>query len=251
MYTVKQLARSAGVTARTLHYYDEIGLLPPARVGENGYRYYDEAAALRLQQILLYRRMELPLEEIKRIMGRHDFDILAALEEHRLALQKKIGQLETITRTVDETILYMKGKKQMTTNEMFTGFSEEQQAEYEKEAMQMYDPETVKASNAKWKGYGKEKQQQILIESGQIYVDMIAAMPKGAASPEAQACVERWRKNMDHFWSPSLEQLNGLGNLYNEDARFKANFEKMQPGLAEFMREAIREYVRGLLHSGD
>ena len=188
--------------------------------------------------------MDLPLEEIKNIMGRNDFDILAALEGHRLTLQKKIIQLEMMKKTVDETILYMKGQKQMTTNELFTGFSEEQQAEYEKEAMQMYDPETVKMSTAKWKGYGKEKQQQILAESGQIYQDMIAVMPKGAASVEAQACVERWRGNMDHFWTPSLEQLEGLADLYNEDPRFRANFEKMHPGLAEFMREAIRQYVK-------
>ena len=91
MYTVKQLARSAGVTPRTLHFYDEIGLLKPTRVGDNGYRYYDEEAMLRLQQILLYRKMELPLEEIKQVMGRHDFDILSALEEHRLELQNKIS----------------------------------------------------------------------------------------------------------------------------------------------------------------
>jgi len=243
MYTVKQLASSAGVTPRTLRFYDEIGLLSPAQVGENGYRYYDEEAALRLQQILLYRRMELPLEDIKQIMGRRDFDILAALEVHRLELLKKIGQLETIKRTVDETIQHMKGKSLMTINELFSGFSEEQQAEYEKEAMQTYDPEIVKASNAKWKAMSKQEQQRILEESKQVYLDMIAVMPKGPASAEAQACVEHWRKNMDHFWTPKPEQLAYFGDLYNNDPRFKANFEKMQPGLAEFMREAIREYV--------
>ena len=231
------------MTPRTLRFYDEIGLLSPAQVGENGYRYYDEEAALRLQQILLYRRMELPLEDIKQIMGRRDFDILAALETHRLELQKKIGQLETIKQTVDETIQHMKGKSQMTIDDLFSGFSEEQQAEYEKEAMQTYDPEIVKASNAKWKAMSKQEQQRILEESKQVYLDMIAVMPKGPASAEAQACVERWRKNMDHFWTPKPEQLAYFGELYNNDPRFKANFEKMQPGLAEFMREAIREYV--------
>jgi DNA-binding transcriptional MerR regulator len=246
MYTVNQLARSAGVTTRTLRFYDEIGLLSPAKVGENGYRYYDEDAALRLQQILLYRRMELPLEEIKRIMGRHEFDILNALEEHRLALQRKIGQLETIKRTVDETIQHMKGDTKMTVDELFSGFSEEQQAEYEKEAMQTYDPEIVKASNAKWRAMSKQEQQRVLEESKQVYVDMIAVMPKGPASAEAQACVERWRRNMDHFWTPKPDQLAYFGDLYNNDPRFKANFEKMKPGLAEFMREAINVYVDGL-----
>lgn len=246
MYTVKQLAKSAGVTPRTLHFYDEIGLLKPSRVGDNGYRYYDEGATLRLQQILLYRKMELPLEDIKRIMGRRDFDVLAALEEHRLELEKKIGQLEEMKRTVDETILFMKGEKKMTVDELFSGFSEEQQAEYEKEAAQTYDPEIVKASNAKWRAMSKAEQQRIFEESKQVYVDIIAAMPKGPASAEVQACIERWRKNMDHFWTPKPEQLAYFGDLYNNDPRFKANFEKMAPGLAEFMREAINVYVKGL-----
>lgn len=246
MYTVKQLAKSAGVTPRTLHFYDEIGLLKPSRVEDNGYRYYDEGAALRLQQILLYRKMELPLEDIKRIMGRRDFDVLAALEEHRLELEKKIGQLEEIKRTVDETILFIRGEKKMTVDDLFSGFSEEQQAEYEKEAAQTYDPEIVKASTAKWRAMSKAEQQHILEESKQVYVDIIAAMPKGAASPEVQACIERWRRNMDYFWTPKPEQLAYFGDLYNNDPRFKANFEKMAPGLAEFMREAINVYVRRL-----
>jgi DNA-binding transcriptional MerR regulator len=247
MYTVKQLAKSAGVTPRTLHFYDETGLLKPTRVGENGYRYYDEDAMLRLQQILLYRKMDMPLEEIKQVMGRHDFELLAALEKHRQELQKKIGQLEMMKSTVDETILYLKGKKKMTVDELFSGFSEEQQAEYEKEAMQTYDPEIVKASNAKWKAMSKAEQQRILEESKQVYVDMIAVMPKGPASAEAQACVERWRKNMDHFWTPKPEQLAYFGDLYNNDPRFKANFDKMAPGLTEFMREAIMVYVAKLV----
>jgi DNA-binding transcriptional MerR regulator len=246
MYTVKQLAKCAGVTPRTLHFYDEIGLLKPTQVGDNGYRYYDEQSMLRLQQILLYRKMELPLEEINRIMGRRDFDILAALEEHRQELQKKIGQLEVMKRTVDETILFMKGQKKMTVDELFSGFSDEQQAEYEKEAMQTYDPEIVKASNAKWRAMSKAQQQSVLEESKQVYLDMIAVMSKGPASPEAQACVERWRRNMDHFWTPKPEQLAYFGDLYNNDPRFKANFDKMAPGLAKFMREAINVYVKGL-----
>jgi MerR family transcriptional regulator, thiopeptide resistance regulator len=246
MYTVKQLAKRAGITPRTLHFYDEIGLLSPSAVGENGYRYYDEASMLRLQQILLYRKMDMPLEEIKRIMGRRDFDILEALEGHRQALQKKIDQLEAMQMTVDETILYLKGQTKMSVDEIFSGFSEEQQAEYEQEAMQTYDPEIVKASNAKWRAMSKAQQQSILEESKQVYVDIIAAMPKGPASPEVQACVERWRKNMDHFWTPKPEQLAYFGDLYNNDPRFKANFDKMAPGLAEFMREAINVYVDNL-----
>jgi DNA-binding transcriptional MerR regulator len=244
MYTIKQLARCAGITARTLHYYDEIGLLKPTEVGENGYRYYDKAALLRLQQILLYRKMDLPLQEIKEVLDSPDFEILNALELHRSELQNRMQRLTVLVETVEATIFYLKGKRQMTVDELFEGFSEEQQAEYEKEAEQIYDPEIVRESNRKWKTYSEGQKKAIFAESKGIYLDMIAAMPKGPDSEEAQSCVERWRRNMDHFWTPSLEQLAGLGDLYNEDPRFKANFDKMQPGLAEFFREAIREYVK-------
>ena len=233
----------AGITPRTLHYYDEIGLLKPSRVGDNGYRFYGDEAMLRLQQILLYRELDMPLEDIKKIMGRRNFDVLTALESHKEQLYKRIGQMERLITTVDDTILYMKGKKEMNEKQLFEPFSEEQQAEYEKEAMQMYDPEVVKASNRKWKSYTTAEKQRIGEEGNAVYRDLLEAMPKGAASPEVQACVERWRKHMDYFWTPNPEQLVGLAQHYNDDPRFKANFDKIDPHLAEFMFEAVTEYV--------
>jgi DNA-binding transcriptional MerR regulator len=243
MFTVKQLSRIAGITPRTLHYYDEIGLLKPSRIGANGYRYYGEEALLGLQQILLYRELDMPLEDIKQIMGRRDFDVLGALEDHKQELGKRILRLERLIATVDDTIDHLKGKKTMSEKQLFEVFSEEQQAEYEKEAMQMYDPGTVKASNRKWKSYTTAEKQRIGEEGNAVYQDLIQAMPKGPASPEAQACVERWRKHMDYFWTPNLDQLLGLANLYNDDPRFKANFDKVHPDLAEFMRAAVSVYV--------
>jgi len=243
MFTVKQIARMAGVTPRTLHYYDEIGLLKPTRVGDNGYRYYSEEAILRLQQIMLYRQLELPLDEIKRIMAGRDYDTLRALENHREELRKRIHRMERLMGTVDKTILHMKGKYTMSEKQFFEGFSEEQQAEYEKEAMQMYDPETVRASNARWRSYSEAEKQRIGEEGNAAYAVLVAAMPKGPASPEAQDGVELWRRHMEYFWSPNDEQLLGLTDLYNQDPRFKKNFDKIDPNLAGFMREAVKVYV--------
>ena len=245
MFTVKQLSKLAGVTPRTLHHYDALGLLKPSRIGDNGYRYYGEESLLRLQQILFYREMDIPLEDIKNIMGRRDFDVLGALRSHKEALQKQARRLERLIQTVDHTIDYLKGNIPMSEKGLFEGFSEEQQEKYALEAEQMYDPETVRESNRKWKGYSAAKKEAILAEGKSIYQDMIAAMPKGAASPEAQAIVERWRKHMDYFWTPKLEQLQAIANGYVEDARFKTNFDKMHPQLAEFMREAVAAYVKG------
>jgi DNA-binding transcriptional MerR regulator len=106
VYTVKQLASLAGVSVRTLHYYDEIGLLKPSSVGGNGYRHYGEEAVLKLQQILFYREMELSLDEIKAVTGRPDFDVLSALRSHRQALQGRVERLERLIQTVDHTIDY-------------------------------------------------------------------------------------------------------------------------------------------------
>ncbi|MBP8163993.1 MAG: MerR family transcriptional regulator [Anaerolineales bacterium] len=247
MFTVKQLSKMAGVTPRTLHHYDDIGLLKPSQVGENGYRYYGEEALIKLQQILFYRELDFPLEEIRRIMGRRDFDLLGALQSHREALQKKSARLSQLLATVDNTIQHIQGEKLMSQKDLFEGFSEEEQEKYAQEAEQMYDPETVRESNRKWKSYSAAKKEAILAEGRQVYEDMIAAMPKGASSPEVQAVVERWRKHMDHFWTPSLEQLIALAGGYNDDPRFKANFDKMHPALAEFMREAVTVYVNARL----
>src|SRR5512138_552953 len=127
MFTVKQLSELAGVTPRTLHHYDAIGLLKPSRVGENGYRYYGEEALLRLQQILFFREMDLGLLQIKEIVDSPDFDLVTALRSHRHALQEKVGRLQGLINTVDSTIIHLVGEVDMSKKQLFAGFSEEKQ----------------------------------------------------------------------------------------------------------------------------
>ena len=244
MFTVKQLSKLAGVTPRTLHHYDAIGLLKPSQIGDNGYRYYGEEALLRLQQILFYRELDLPLEEISQIMGRRDFEILQALANHKTAQAKRIERLERLIVTVDNTISHLKGETNMSKKQLFAAFSEEEQEKYAAEAEAKYDPATVKESQRKWKSYTAADKQRISDEGNQVYADLVAAMPKGADSAEVQACVERWRKHMDYFWTPSLDQLLGLAEMYSEDPRFKANFDNFDPRLAAFMKDAVAVYVK-------
>ncbi len=243
MLTVKQLSKLAGVTPRTLHHYDAIGLLKPSRIGSNGYRYYDEEALLRLQQILMYRELDMPLEEIKKLMGRRDFDVLAALQGHRAALSRQASRIHRLIDTVDKTILYLKGETAMNDKDFFHGFTPEEEEKYSEEAMQTYDPEIVKGSVKKWKSYSAAEKQKIGEEGKAGYQDMLAAMPTGAASAQAQAAVARWRRHVEYFWTPNDDQLLGLADLYNEDPRFRGNFDKLSPELAEFLREAVRIYV--------
>ena len=242
-YTVKQLSRLAGVSVRTLHYYDEISILKPSLRRSNGYRIYREEALLILQQILFYRELGLSLDEIRRIMETPGFDVESALVSHKGALQERITHLEGMIQTVDETILHLKGKKDMTDKQLFSAFSDEEQEKYALEAEKLYDPEIVKASNRLWKSYSTEKKTQILDEGSEVYRDILAAMPLGAASAEVQACVERWHRHMDFFWTPSLNQLVALAENYNNHPGFKANFDKIDPRLAGFMLEAVKIYI--------
>ncbi len=246
MFTIKQISELAHVTPRTLRYYDQIGLLPPEEIGENGYRYYSDMSLLKLQQILFYRELEIPLEQIKEMMGRQNFDLLTALEDHKRQLGKKIDRLNKLITTVDQTLKYIKGEEEMNKNVLFDAFNEEEQEKMEKEAMQMYDPETVKESNKKWKNYSMSEKQKISAEGNAVYQGFVDVMSKGPASPEAQACVRHWREHMNYFWVPNQEELLGLADLYNDDPRFKKNFDKFHPDLAQFVREAVRVYVNKL-----
>src|SRR5688572_5880028 len=143
-YTVKQLSDLAGVSVRTLHYYDEIGLLKPTSVAANGYRYYGDEALFRLQQILFYREMDLELLQIKALMDDPGFDLVAALQAHRQALEAKIERLRTLMTTLDGTILHLVGEVNMSKKKIFKGFSEEKQKQYEQEAIKQYGEATVK-----------------------------------------------------------------------------------------------------------
>lgn len=243
-YTVKRLATLAGVTVRTLHHYDQIGLLKPTSKGANGYRYYGEETVYRLQQILFYRELDVPLHEIKRIVNGPDFDTLAALNSHRAALEAELLRLRGLIRTIDLTTQRLKGNTTMTDRQLFHGFSDEEQEKMAAEAEQRWDAETVRASNARWKQYPREKQRRILEEGGAVYNDLIALMADDPSSPKVQAVVKRWHDHMQYFWSPDDDQLLGLADLYNTDPRFHGNFEAMKPGLSGFLREAVRIYVK-------
>jgi MerR family transcriptional regulator, thiopeptide resistance regulator len=242
-YTVKQMARLAGVTVRTLHYYDQIGLLPPTAYGDNGYRYYGEEAILRLQQILFFRELDFSLDEIRAVLDQPGFDIVQALRAHRKALEAKAGRLRELIGTIDKTIAYIEGDYRMKAQEMFEGFSEEQQKAYEQEAMTLYGEATVRESMRRWNGYTEEQRSQIKREGGAIYAGLVEQMHRGPASPETQEILGRWHQHLRYFYEPSLEVLRGLGNAYNEDPRFNAFFTAIHPDLPPFLQEAITHYV--------
>lgn len=244
--SVRQVAEMAGVSARTLHYYDQIGLLSPERNPENGYRIYRRPAVLRLQQILFLRELGLSLEEIQGVLNRPDHDLLQALEEHKAALQGRLERLEQLIQTVERTILYLKGSIKMEMKELFSGFSEEKQQEYEEVVRQRFGDKELKESQRRWGSYKAEKKEEIKAEGGEIYLDLVRAMAFGPESPQAQEGIARWHQHLRYFYEPTPEILLGLGEGYNSDPEMAETFRNIHPELAPFMREAIRVYVSKL-----
>ena len=241
-YTVKQLAKIAGVSPRTLHYYDEIGLLKPSRIGSNGYRHYDENAMLRLQQILFFRELDFSLADIQQTINQPEFDIIRALSAHRENLYSQLAHLEKLLATIDHTISHIKGEIEMKPDEIFEPFSEEKQKEYEEEVRQRYGDKELKVSQQRWGSYSKEKRQQIIDEGNRNYLDIANNMAKGFDSPEVQELVHRWHQHLHYFYDPTNDVLRGLADMYVNDPAFRQTFDKIHPDLAEFMRKAVTLY---------
>ena len=249
MYTVKRLADLAGVTVRTLHYYDQIDLLNPTTIADNGYRHYDDDALLRLQQILFYREMGLELLEIKTILDDPTFDVVTALESHRTVIQTKMRRLEHLIDTVDNTIDHLRGERKMKNKrKLFDGFNEEKQKEYEREARLEYGPDEVNDSINRWNSYSKDRQQAIIEDGNDIYADIAEALEAGKApqDEDVQTLLDRWREHLRHFYEPSLDRLRGLGELYNSHPDFMANFQKLHADLPQYLEDAIAQYVDDL-----
>jgi MerR family transcriptional regulator, thiopeptide resistance regulator len=245
MYTVKQLSDLADISVRTLHYYDEIDLLKPTQVGTNSYRYYDDAALLRLQQILFYREIGFELLQIKEILDAPDFDLISALRSHRTVLQDKIARLKNLINTVDSTIMHVTGEINMSKKRLFEPFSEEKQKEYEREARLQYGPENVNESIKRWNSYTQEQRDAIMEEGSLIYQDIVKALEAeiDPHSDVVQAMLDRWQNHLRYFYEPNLDVLRGLGELYNTEPGFIETFQKMHVRLPEYLQTAIAHYV--------
>lgn len=241
-YTVKQLADIAGVTTRTLHYYDEIGLLRPASYGDNGYRYYDEDAVLRLQQILFFRELDFGLERIKTILDRPDFDLLAALAGHRRALEERVERIYSLIDTIDHTIQHIRGEIPMSKKDFYKGFDEAQQKQRAQEAEKRWGEPAARSQKA-WEASDPEEKNAFLAQMSEISGGIAANMEKGYDSPVVQEWVGRWHQFInDKIFACSLEVFENLGHMYVADPEFKATYENIRPGLAAFMEQAMTHY---------
>lgn len=243
-HRVRALAKLSGVSVRTLHHYDAIGLLVPKRRSRAGYRLYDDSDLLRLQQILIQRELGLPLERIKAVLDDPAFDRRAALEEQRRLLSERAEQTQAMLRAVEHALAVIDGRKEVSTmnlKQIFDGFDP---ARYEVEARERWgQTEAYRVSKQRTQDYTAEDWQRLKEEQTLIYADAFQLMKGGAApdSPEALAVAERHRASIDRWFYPCSRQMHrGLSDLYENDARFAENIDRHGEGLTPFLIAAIR-----------
>jgi len=239
-FTVSQVAQMAGVSVRALHHYDEIGLLRPSGRSQAGYRLYDGVDLERLQQVMFFRALEFPLEEIARIMNDPDFDVRGALRMQRQLLAGKAVQVRGLIAAVDAAIARHEKGETMTTEELFEGFDPKQhEAEAEERWGQSQEWAQSKRRTARYTGQDWAK---IKAEGAEVYQQLAALMAAGAppTSTEAMDAAELHRQHISRwFYDCSLSVHRGLGELYVADPRFTANIDKVAAGLSQYCCDAF------------
>jgi len=247
-YTINKLAKLASISTRTLRYYDELGLLSPSRSSSNGYRIYGQKEIDKLQHILFYRELGLPLEEIKHIISSEDFDVTDALHAHLSALLAKRNQLDVLITNVQKTLLSTKGEIKMTDKEKFKGFTQQlindNEAKYGEEIRKKYSDDIVDAANTKVKGMTKEQYTEVEALSAKLNEGLKAAFEQGdPASELAQKACELHKKWLCYFWDSYTKEAHiGVAQMYVDDPRFTAYYDKIAVGCATFLRDAVVIY---------
>ena len=246
-YTVKALAETAGVSARTLRYYDALGLLRPARISPSGYRIYGPAEVERLRQIMFFREMGLPLGDILRVISDEDYDGAEHLRKHRERLVGELGRIERLIANIDTTL--ETGGKTMSDKEKFEGFKkglvEENEKKYGREIRNRYGDDRIDASNKKVMDMGQGYMERADRLAQEVLDALGTAFDTGdPAGEEAQRTAALHKEWLCLYWSEySPEAHRGLGEMYLADERFKAYYEK-KPGMTEFLKKAIDIFTR-------
>lgn len=250
-YTIKRLAELAGVSARTLRYYDEIGLLKPCRINSAGYRIYGEKEVDLLQQILFYKSMDMKLEEIQKIISDPDFDTKKALMEHYEKLISRRKQLDQLILTVEKTLAYKKGEIEMSDKEKFEGLKKEMisknEAMYGDEIRTKYGEDVVEASNNKFLNMSEESFNEMQKTENEMF-EMLSKIlkTKDLECDEAKNVYEKHKKWLEFSWpSYSKEAHAGLAEMYVNDERFSKYYnDRVGENAAKMLRNIIVRYTK-------
>lgn len=242
-YTVGEVAALTHVTIRTLHHYDEVGLVTPSARSEAGYRLYGRADLERLRQVLFYRELGFSLEAIRTALDAPDHDLGRVLREQRALLAAEGERLRAMLVAVDAAIAAHERGVAMSDQEMFEVFGEFTPAEYDAEVRERWgETEAYRVSAEKSRQYGQAEWAEIKAETDAITQAFAAAMQSGAAptSAEAMAIAEQHRRHITRwFYDCPPEMHRGLGLMFVEDERFTATWERVRPGLARYVSAAF------------
>ena len=235
-YTVRNLARMAGVSVRTLHHYDHLGLLKPSSRTDAGYRLYGQKDLLTLQQILFFKELDFPLGEIKDILSGPGFDRVKALREHGKLLKSRAKRLKRLIKVVGKTIRKLTEKNMpMTDAELYEGFTKEQITRYKREVREKFDPTLVAESERRVRKMTKGELAAIRKEQDDIPALLALIMDREPSDPGVQKLITRHHALIEKFYHASAEVYRGLGKMYTEHADFRKFYDKHRPGLADFM----------------
>lgn len=250
-YTVKNLSELSGVTVRTLHFYEEIDLFKPAYYGSNGYRYYEEKQLLQLQQILFFKELGLSLKQIQKVVGRSDFDQLAALYSHRTALSKEWEKIGVLLKTIDETIKHLKGKKKMKDKELFDGFNitlikakeGKPYSAAEKLVVQSVKNPTKNVEDVEKRG--KAYYDTMTKTAHALFQELVHCIEKGLdpTTDAVQQIIQKHHTFAEQIHSATKDVYKAMAQLYAEHPEFRKQLDPFHSDLATFMAEAMRVFA--------
>ena len=250
LLTVKQVAKIAGVSVRALHHYDEIGLLKPASIGRNRYRYYGQEELLRLQQILLHRELDIPLNDIAAILDDPKFDQVEALHKQRDRLAREAKRYARLVRTIDRTIAHLNGDEAMRNADLYKGISPEKQAEYEAWLIEKYGgdlPELIAVSRKKYEALSEAEKTALMDELSAVEHAWADAMKNGVPSDSTalDPLLRRHRAWVAAMWDRPCPPgaYHGLADMHLGHPDFVARYETLAPGFSDYHAASMKAYA--------
>ncbi|WP_233507751.1 MerR family transcriptional regulator [Adhaeribacter pallidiroseus] len=245
------MAALAGVSVRTLHLYDQMGLLKPAIRTEKNYRLYGKAEALRLQQILFYKELQVPLREIAEILDDPQFNPLSALELHKKELQQQKDRLETLLQTIDKTINHLKNKTMLSTEELYAGLPRETAEAWQQEAKEKWGFDFERSQNYLL-NKSKPEFESLKEQAKANQIKLLSLMGEEPTSEQVQKVIAKHYLIIREFWgtagSPDkqAEAYAGLADLYVTDERYTSQQGQPNPAFAQFLNKAMKHYAKKL-----
>ncbi|MDK8239026.1 MerR family transcriptional regulator [Gemella morbillorum] len=242
MYLIKKVSELSGVSVRTLHHYDKIGLLSPQKK-ENGYRYYSEEDISFLQMILFYKYLGFPLKKIKELLKKEDSEVLYHLRKQLDLMQKEKQKLLTLLKTLEKTIESQERRITMSAKEKFSGFRYQDNEKYKQAAIDMYGKEVIEEAIEKQKG----KEQEIADGFNEIFFAFSENISKeiSATSKENIDLAEKLHKHLCKYaFDCPIDVFSSIGHGYVQNIEFKNNLDKFGDGTAQYVCDAIQQYVK-------